>query len=68
MGSRLRHLSALYWLQIGSSLSRRRADGWRSIGGQIWLDPTIGLQHVGTRVYEGDPMTLIAPAVADAAA
>jgi hypothetical protein len=37
-----------------------------SIGGQIWLDPTIGLQHVGKHVYEGDPMTLFAPALAAA--
>jgi len=27
---------------------------WRDVGGKIWLDPTIKLDHVGTYIYEGD--------------
>jgi hypothetical protein len=28
---------------------------WRAIGGEIWMDPQIKLNHVGQHVYEGDP-------------
>lgn len=28
---------------------------WRDIGGQVWMDPRIKLNHVGSKVYEGDP-------------
>jgi len=27
---------------------------YRDVGGSIWLDPTIKLDHVGTYIYEGD--------------
>ena len=27
---------------------------WRDVGGKIWLDPTIKLDHIGTYIYEGD--------------
>ena len=27
---------------------------WRNVGGKIWLDPSIKLDHVGTYIYEGD--------------
>ncbi|HKU95608.1 MAG TPA: hypothetical protein VJR58_10040 [Vineibacter sp.] len=34
---------------------------WRSIGGEVWLDPTIRLNHHGTVAYEGDPLRMFAP-------
>ena len=34
---------------------------WRSIGGEIWLDPTIKLNHHGAAAYEGDPRVLLPP-------
>jgi hypothetical protein len=30
-------------------------DLWRSVGGRIFVDPTIHLQHVGSHVYESSP-------------
>jgi len=27
---------------------------WRDVGGKIWLNPNIKLDHVGTYIYEGD--------------
>ena len=27
---------------------------WRNVGGKIWLDPSIKLDHIGTYIYEGD--------------
>ena len=27
---------------------------WRDVGGKIWLDPTINLNHIGMHIYEGD--------------
>tara|TARA_A100001015_G_scaffold232454_1_gene263358 strand:- start:639 stop:1382 length:744 start_codon:yes stop_codon:yes gene_type:complete len=27
---------------------------WREVGGKIWLDPSIKLDHIGTYIYEGD--------------
>jgi len=27
---------------------------WRDVGGKIWLDPSIKLDHIGTYIYEGD--------------
>lgn len=29
-------------------------DDWRAIGGEVWVDPTIQLQHVGEKEYSGD--------------
>jgi hypothetical protein len=31
---------------------------WRALGGSIWLDPTIKLQHWGMFAYEGDLSTI----------
>ncbi len=28
---------------------------WRDIGGRVWMDPRIKLNHVGKKTYEGDP-------------
>jgi len=28
-------------------------DRWRSVGGQVWLDPEIVLKHIGNRAWEG---------------
>ena len=28
---------------------------WRALGGRIWLDPAIRLNHIGSTTYEGDP-------------
>ena len=41
---------------------------WRAIGGQVWIDSTIKLRHHGSYAYEGDPMTMLAPVPAAAAA
>jgi glycosyltransferase involved in cell wall biosynthesis len=30
------------------------ANKWRSLGYKTWLDPSITIQHVGTKKYEGD--------------
>lgn len=30
---------------------------WRAMGGEVWVDPHIRLQHHGTACFEGDPMT-----------
>jgi hypothetical protein len=38
-----RHLSEDYWL----------CDRWRKAGGEVWLDPTIDLGHVGSHVFTG---------------
>ena len=27
---------------------------YRDVGGKIWLNPTIKLDHIGTYIYEGD--------------
>jgi hypothetical protein len=35
---------------------------WRAIGGEIWLDPGIRLNHHGTMSYEGDVSTLFTAA------
>lgn len=37
-------------LEEGYSLCRR----WRRLGGEIWLDPTINLGHMGYKVYDGN--------------
>lgn len=33
---------------------------WRSIGGTVWLEPTVRLNHHGTVAYEGNPQRLLA--------
>ena len=35
---------------------------WRSISGQVWLDPSIRLTHYGMHGFTGDPMTAFVPA------
>ncbi|HEX2886876.1 hypothetical protein [Vineibacter terrae] len=35
---------------------------WRAIGGEIWLDPEVKLNHHGTMSYRGDARTLFKPA------
>ncbi len=42
---------------------------WRDIGGQVWMDPRIKLNHVGAKVYEGDPSRIFRrlPTVKEAA-
>ena len=31
---------------------------WRDCGGDVWVDPSVRLQHVGSTIFDGDPMTL----------
>jgi hypothetical protein len=31
---------------------------WRALGGEIWMDPQIGLNHVGQHVFEGKPQQI----------
>lgn len=40
---------------------------WRDIGGEIWLDTTCRLTHVGTTEFHGQPEARFAPAPAAAA-
>jgi hypothetical protein len=35
---------------------------WRALGGEVWVDPGILLQHWGTACFEGDPMDDFTPA------
>ncbi|MCW3477360.1 hypothetical protein [Limobrevibacterium gyesilva] len=44
--------SRTYWTE-DYAFSRR----WRDLGGKIWLDPAIILEHSGTSVFTGDPAT-----------
>ena len=30
------------------------ANKWRGLGYKIWLDPTITLNHIGTKKFKGD--------------
>jgi hypothetical protein len=41
---------------------------WRSIGGEIWIDPSIQLAHHGMHAFADDPMNLLIPSPIDAAA
>ena len=41
-----------YWTE-DYAFSRR----WRELGGSVWLDPYIRLEHSGTGTFTGDPLT-----------
>lgn len=32
---------------------------WQALGGEIWLDPSIKLNHVGSYTFEGDPSIML---------
>lgn len=44
---------------VGEDISFCRL--WTGIGGEIWLDPEVQLEHRGSKIYRGDPRTLFAP-------
>jgi hypothetical protein len=35
---------------------------WRAIGGEVWCDPAILLEHHGQACFAGDPMAMLRPA------
>jgi hypothetical protein len=35
---------------------------WRALGGEVWCDPAIRLEHHGQVTLTGDPMTMFSPA------
>lgn len=39
---------------------------WRSVGGQVWIDPRLSIGHVGEQVYRGSVMSLFRRAPAPA--
>lgn len=41
---------------------------WRAIGGTVWVDPTVDLKHVGTKVWSGAWITQLAVKIAEEAA
>lgn len=43
----------VYWSE-DYAFSRR----WRELGGEVWLDPDITLEHSGTSIFTGDPRTV----------
>jgi hypothetical protein len=42
------HEGSMYWGEDFSFCKR-----WRDIGGQIWIDPTINMGHIGNKMFTG---------------
>lgn len=36
-------------------------DRWRALGGTVWVDPEIALQHIGSHVYDATLMQALSP-------
>ena len=36
-------------------------DRWRAIGGEVWVDPSIELKHVGSSEYAGRLLEILRP-------
>lgn len=43
-----------FYSPIGATEDGAFCADWRSIGGQVWLDPTIALDHVGPKNFRGN--------------
>jgi hypothetical protein len=42
---------------------------WRDMGGQVWVDPSISMGHLGTKIWKGRLADcFVAPPAQDAAA
>jgi hypothetical protein len=58
----LTHLYDYFWTGVEEGILWSEDYGfsrkWRQIGGEIWLDPSIRLHHVGQKVYDGDPTAI----------
>lgn len=58
----LTHLYDYFWTGVEDGILWSEDYGfsrkWRQIGGEIWLDPSIWLHHVGQKVYDGDPTAI----------
>lgn len=58
----LPHLYDYFWTGVEDGIHWSEDYGfcrkWRQIGGEIWLDPSIKLIHMGMKAFDGDPTTI----------
>jgi hypothetical protein len=63
-----RHCQALFEAGIDPATGRYLGEDymfcarWRAIGGEIWCDPALLLEHHGQACFAGNPMDLVRPA------
>lgn len=56
------HTVALFEADVNAALGRYLSedyvfcDRWRDMGGEVWCDPAISLEHYGQACFAGDPM------------